>query len=63
MKNAKSRLASKTNWTAVLIAMMGFVEVNAGLLQELLGKWYGMTYIAIGLAMIALREVTKGPVK
>jgi len=57
-----SRLKSKTNLVGIAIAILGVVEMNAPLLQEILGKWYGLTYIGIGITMVILREVTKVPV-
>lgn len=58
----KPRIKSKTNWVGVLIAVLGIVEVNALMLQDLLGQWYGLTYIGIGVAMVVLREMTTEPV-
>jgi hypothetical protein len=56
------RLKSKTNLTAIAIAVLGVVETNAPMLRDLLGEWYGLTYVGIGVAMVILREVTKTPV-
>jgi len=59
----KSRLKSKTNWTALAIAALGVVDMNYPLLKSWLGDWYGVSYIAIGIAMAVLREFTKEPVR
>lgn len=59
----KSRVKSKTNWTAIAIAALGVVEMNYPLLKSLLGDWYGVSFIAIGVAMALLREFTKEPVR
>ena len=56
------RLKSRTNLTGLAIAVLGVVEMNAPMIQELLGKWYGLTYIGIGVAMVILREITTKPV-
>ena len=59
----KSQIRSKTNWAGVLVIALGVVETNAPMLRDLLGEWYGLTYIGIGVAMVILRQVTTGPVK
>lgn len=59
----KSRVKSKTNWTALAITLLGVVEMNYPLLKDLLGDWYGVSFIAVGVAMALLREFTKEPVR
>lgn len=59
----KSRVKSKTNWTALAVAVLGVVEMNYPLLKGLLGDWYGISFIAVGIAMALLREFTKEPVR
>ena len=59
----KSQIRSKTNWAGVLVMALGVVETNAPMLRDLLGDWYGLSYITIGVAMVILRQVTTGPVK
>ena len=56
------QLKSKTNWAGVAVACLGIVEMNAPLIQEMLGQWYGLTYIGIGVAMVVLRNLTTTPV-
>lgn len=56
------RLKSKTNLAGLAIAAMGVLETNAPMLREMLGSYYGLTYIAIGIIMVVLREVTTEPV-
>ena len=58
----KSQIKSRTNWAGVLVMALGVVETNAPMLRDLLGDWYGLTYIGIGVAMVILRQVTTGPV-
>ena len=58
----KPQMKSKTNLAGVLVAMLGVVETNAPMLRDMLGDWYGLTYILIGVAMVGLRQVTKEPV-
>ena len=58
----KSRLKSKTHWTAMAVTALGAVETNAPMLREYLGDWYGLTYVGIGITMAVLREVTSEPV-
>lgn len=60
---SKSRLKSKTNWTALAITILGVVDMNYPLLKSLLGDWYGLSYIAIGVTMAVLREFTKESVR
>lgn len=60
---AKSRLKSKTNWTALGIAVLGVIEINYSLLKPLLGDWYGLSFIGVSVAMAVLREFTKEPVR
>ena len=61
-KVGKSRWKSKTNWVAIAIGVIGVLETNLGMLREVLGEWYGVTYVGIAAVMFALREITKEPV-
>ena len=54
----KQQAKSKTNWVGVAVACMGVLETNVHMLQDTLGQYYGMTYIALGMVMIVLRNVT-----
>ena len=58
----KPQMKSKTNLAGVLVAMLGVVETNAPMLRDMLGDWYGLTYILIGVVMVGLRQVTTEPV-
>lgn len=60
---AKSRLMSKTNWAAAIIAIGGYFAAEADLFKTILGDHYNLVYVVIGIVMVALREVTKEPVK
>lgn len=59
----KPKLKSKTIRTAIIIAVLGAIEVNFHLLQSVLGDYYGVSYIAIAVVMAYLRVVTREPVK
>lgn len=61
-KAVAQRLKSKTNQAALLIGIIGLLETNLGMLKDVLGEYYGLTYIAISIAMMVLREVTTQPV-
>ena len=52
---------SKTVDLTVLVGIMGIVETNFGFMQESLGKWYGVSYIALAIAFYLLRRVTDKP--
>ena len=57
-----SRLKSRTNLTAIAIGVVGAIEMNAPMLQGILGEWYGLTYVGIAVTMVILREITTEPV-
>ena len=58
----KQWLKSRTIQSATFLAMMGIVELNFPLLQELLGQYYGVSFIAIALLMGYLRHITTKPI-
>ena len=58
----KNRLKSKTYWFAFTLTLLGPVEMNFHLMKDLLGDYYGVSFIVIAVAVAALREVTNGPV-
>lgn len=60
---SKPKSKSKTIRTATIIAILGVVEVNFGLLRDMLGDWHGVSYIAIAVIMAYLRTITKEPVE
>lgn len=59
----KSRLKSKTNWTALAVSVLGVIEMNYPMLKPMLGDYYGLSFIAVGIVMAVLREFTKEPVR
>jgi len=56
-------LRSKTIWFGHLLAIVGIVEANIGLLRESLGEYYGYTFIGIAVITYILRAVTDKPLK
>lgn len=59
----KKRHLSKTNWFGTAVLVLGMVQSELPKVSELLGKYDGVAYIFIGVAIIVLRELTKEPVK
>lgn len=56
------RLKSKTHIFSTIVGLLGILEVNYGLLRDMLGEHYGWSYIVIMAASYILREVTTKPV-
>jgi len=56
------RFKSRTNITALVIGVLGVIEANIHMLQDLLGKWYGLTFVVVAVIMMILREITTEPV-
>lgn len=56
------RLKSKTHIWHTLVGLLGILEVNYGLLRDMLGEHYGWSYIVIMAMGYILREVTTKPV-
>ena len=56
------RLKSKTNLVATAIMALGVVQSNLPAVAEALGDKQGFIYIALGVAMVVLREFTTTPV-
>lgn len=52
---------SKTVDATALIGVIGVIEVNFGMLQSLLGQWYGLSYIVMAAAFYYLRRKTTKP--
>lgn len=46
----------------MLIATLGVVELKFPILEELLGQWYGLSYIIVAVVMAYLRFKTTTPV-
>ena len=59
----KKRLSSKTYRAALLLSILGVVEVNFSLLQPMLGEYYGITYIITAAVFMVLRELTKDSIE
>lgn len=54
-------IKSKTIWFAVIVAVLGFVEQNQGLLTQYIGSdKMGIVIMVVGLIGAALRTVTTG---
>lgn len=58
----KKRLKSKTYQLSLLMGFMGIVEMNFHLLQEILGQYYGVTYIAAMFLFMLVREMTNSAI-
>lgn len=58
----KPQIKSKTINFAAVVGALGVVEVNFHLLQDLLGQWYGVSYIVIAALVYYLRTITTEPV-
>jgi len=54
---------SKTVDMTVIVGLMGVIETNFGMLEGLLGKWYGLSYVAVAAVFYVLRMVTTKPLK
>jgi hypothetical protein len=52
---------SKTVDMTVIVGALGVLETNFGLLQGLLGKWYGLSYVALAVVFYVLRKITTKP--
>lgn len=59
----KPKIKSKTINAAAAVAALGIAETNWHLLQNLMGDWYGASYILIGMVFAYLRTVTTEPLK
>jgi len=53
---------SRTYDAVALVGTLGVIETNFHLLQNMLGDWYGLSYILVAAAFYYLRKVTTGPV-
>lgn len=54
----KKWFKSKTINTALIIALLGVLELNFQYLQAMLGEYYGATWIVFSMLMVVLRSVT-----
>jgi hypothetical protein len=58
LSKIKQYLKSKTINTALIIAILGVLELNFQYLQGMLGEYYGATWIVFSMLMVVLRSVT-----
>jgi hypothetical protein len=63
LNKIKQYFKSKTINTALIIAMLGIVELNFQYLQSLLGAYYGAAWIVFSMIMVVLRAVTTSPLE
>jgi len=61
--NLKSRMRSRTYRVAAFFAVViAPIEMNMHLLQNVLGEYYGASFIGVAIIMGILREITTTPV-
>ena len=53
---------SRTFDTAAIIAALGIVEQTLPMVKDQLDGYYGIVFMGISVAMVLLRNATKGPV-
>ena len=58
LNKIKKYFKSKTINTALLIALLGVLELNFQYLQGVLGTYYGAAWIVFSMLMIVLRSFT-----
>ena len=55
---------SKTMWFALLLVVLGFIADNFNYVQNIIDpRYYGASYIIIGVVVAVLRFVTTTPLK
>jgi hypothetical protein len=53
---------SKTMWFALALVVLGFVAENFNYVQDIIDpKYYGISYMAIGIIVAILRFITTQP--
>jgi hypothetical protein len=53
---------SKTMWFALALVVLGFVAENFNYVQDIIDpKYYGISYMAIGVIVAILRFITTQP--
>ncbi len=62
MLDIKQKLKSDTHKWNLLMGIVGIVEINMGLLEGLLGDYYGVAFIVVAAVGYLLREKTTMPV-
>ena len=63
LNKIKQYFKSKTINTALIIAVLGVVELNFQYLQGMLGEYYGAAWIVFSMIMMVLRAVTTKPLQ
>ena len=54
---------SKTIDATAFVGVLGVIELNFGMLQSLLGEWYGLSYIVMAAVFYVLRRMTSKPLE
>ena len=55
---------SKTMWFALILVILGFIADNFNYVQNVIDpRYYGISYIIIGVVVAVLRFVTTVPLK
>ena len=62
MDNLAKYIKSKTILFSAILAVMGVLELNLGLLEGLFGDWYGVVFILISATTAFLRVMTVVPI-
>ena len=52
---------SRTVDFAFLLGLFGLIQTQLPQLQDMLGKWYGLTYVIVAVIVYLLWYVTNGP--
>lgn len=55
-------IKSKTILFSAILAVMGVLELNLGLLEGMFGDWYGVVFIFISAITAFLRVMTVVPI-
>lgn len=64
MKQLLQRLKSKTYWLAIVVGVLGAVQIAWPTMLPVMGeKLFGWTTLIIGVAVALLREVTREPLQ
>ena len=54
-------LKSKTIGFSLILAILGTVEMNMPLIRDMLGEYYGVSFMVIAVCVAGLRAVTNKP--
>ena len=58
----KQHAKSKTQWLNAAVLVIGVIELNAHMLQDTLGQYYGAAFILIACAGAYMRSITTGAI-